>query len=185
MDGRKIPCSSPETVGRGSGREGYALKTTSMKLSEIRQHLAAAQEVNFVLPNGTPVPAHFHVTEVGITTRHFIDCGGTVRNEKLATFQLWTSTDDDHRLRPQKLLNIIALSERVLGMEDLDIEVEYQGETIGRYGLEYDQVNFLLTPKYTDCLAKENCGVPVKQKRSLVSLGQEPKNSCAPGGKCC
>src|SRR5450432_500444 len=102
-----------------------------MKLSEIKKYLSTGETVNFELENGTPVPKHFHVTEIGIVTKHFIDCGGTVRNEKVANFQLWDASDYEHRLKPQKLLKIIGLSENILGMEDLEIEVEYQAETIG------------------------------------------------------
>src|SRR4051812_22038228 len=104
-----------------------------MKLSEIKTHLSTATAVNFELPNGSMVPENFHVTEVGVIAKHFIDCGGTVRNENVANFQLWNANDTDHRLKPQKLLNIIALSEKVLGIEDLEIEVEYQSDTIGKY----------------------------------------------------
>jgi len=99
-----------------------------MKLSEIKYHLSTAEVVNFELQNGTTVPEHFHVTEVGVVTKHFIDCGGTIRNERVANFQLWNANDLEHRLNPTKLLNIIKLSEEKLGMEDLEIEVEYQAE---------------------------------------------------------
>ncbi|HLN96071.1 MAG TPA: DUF6428 family protein, partial [Flavobacterium sp.] len=87
-----------------------------MKLSEIKKHLATAEFVNFMLPDGTFVPEHFHITEVGAVTKHFIDCGGTVRKENVVNFQLWNADDYDHRLKPQKMLNIIALSEKVLGI---------------------------------------------------------------------
>src|SRR6187431_2879726 len=107
-----------------------------MKLSEIKKHLKTVETVNFQLPNGTFAPEHFHVTEVGQITKKFIDCGGTVRNEKVVNFQLWNANDTDHRLKPQKLLNIIALSEKTLGIEDLEIEVEYQSDTIGKYDLD-------------------------------------------------
>lgn len=157
-----------------------------MKLSEIKNYLATATNVNFQLPDGTFVPEHFHVTEVGIVHKHFIDCGGKVRNEKVANFQLWNADDTDHRLKPEKLTKIIALSEQVLGMEDFDIEVEYQGETIGKYGLEYDGKNFLLIAKQTDCLAKDNCGVPVKKKKvPLSELQNQNSSCCTPGSKCC
>ena len=136
-----------------------------MKLSEIKKQLGTATTVNFKLPNGTFVPEHFHVTEVGIINKNFIDCGGTVRSEKVAGFQLWNSNDTDHRLKSQKLLNIIALSEKVLGMEDLEVEVEYQSDTIGKYGLEFDGENFLFISKQTDCLAKDNCGVPKEKTK--------------------
>ena len=156
-----------------------------MKLSEIKAHLAQAESVNFQLENGTPVPEHFHVTEVGVVTKDFIDCGGTVRHEKVANFQLWDANDFEHRLKAGKLLNIISLSEKVLAMEDLEIEVEYQAQTIGKYDLGYDGKNFLLIAKTTACLAPELCGVPeVKQKVQLQNLDASG-STCTPGGGCC
>lgn len=157
-----------------------------MKLSEIKTILNTSTSVNFQLPNGILVPEHFHVTEVGMVHKHFIDCGGKVRNEKVASFQLWNSDDTDHRLKPEKLIKIIALSEQVLGLEDLEIEVEYQSDTIGKYGLEYDGKSFLLTAKQTDCLAKDNCGVPTEKKKvSLAELQNTKQSCCTPGTKCC
>ncbi|MDI1255621.1 MAG: DUF6428 family protein [Flavobacterium sp.] len=150
-----------------------------MKLSEIKKYLATAEAVNFELPNGTMVPENFHVTEIGVVTKHFIDCGGTVRLEKVANFQLWDANDYDHRLKPRKLLGIIALSEKVLGIEDLEIEVEFQSETIGKYNLDYNGKNFLLLFKHTDCLAKENCGIPNDNNKITTST------CCAPGAGCC
>ena len=156
-----------------------------MKLSEIKAHLAQAESVNFQLENGTPVPEHFHVTEVGVVTKDFIDCGGTVRHEKVANFQLWDANDFEHRLKAGKLLNIISLSEKVLAMEDLEIEVEYQAQTIGKYDLGYDGKNFLLIAKTTACLAPELCGVPeVEQKVQLQNLAASG-STCTPGGGCC
>ena len=157
-----------------------------MKLSDLKKHLITANELNFVLPNGINVPKHFHVTEVGQVTKHFVDCGSTVRNEKTVNFQLWEAGDFDHRLAPQKLNSIIALSEKVLGVEDAEIEVEYQSDTIGKYGLEFDGKDFLLTSKQTACLASDACGIPIeKQKLNLVQLQNTVKNSCAQGGGCC
>lgn len=155
-----------------------------MKLSEIKETLATAKSVNFRLENGNSVPEHFHVTEVGMITKDFIDCGGTVRHEKVANFQLWDANDYEHRLKAGKLLNIISLSEKILGMEDLEIEVEYQAETIGKYDLGYDGENFILISKTTACLAMDKCGVPAeKQKIEMVNLASG--SSCTPGGGCC
>jgi hypothetical protein len=151
-----------------------------MKLSEIKNHLATAQAVNFKLPSGAYVPEQFHVTEVGIVTKHFIDCGGTERKESVANFQLWDANDYDHRLKPKRLLDIIALVEKKLSLEDLEIEVEYQTETIGKYALAYNGKEFLLTPKQTACLALEACGVP-----SYNNTTQQMETSCVPGGGCC
>ncbi|MEP6711999.1 MAG: DUF6428 family protein [Ferruginibacter sp.] len=157
-----------------------------MKLSEIKKHLNAATAVNFVLQTGEYVPQHFHVTEVGVVTKHFIDCGGTVRNEKVANFQLWDANDVDHRLKPQKLLNIISLSEKILGIEDLEIEVEYQRETIGKYDLDFDGTDFILAAKQTACLANDKCGVPQsKQKLPLAELQVISQSCCTPASGCC
>src|SRR3954471_12977314 len=109
-----------------------------MKLSRLKEQLHSIRDLTFELPDGTLVPPHFHVTEVGQVNKHFIDCGGTVRKEKTVSFQLWEDGDLDHRLAPQKLNSIIALSENILGVEDGEIEVEYQSDTIGRYGLEFN-----------------------------------------------
>lgn len=156
-----------------------------MKLSEIKEHLAAANEVNFMLPDGTMVPEHFHVTEVGQVIKSFIDCGGTIRKETVVNFQLWDANDYEHRLKPQKLIKIIELSEKVIGLGDYEIEVEYQNETIGKYGLDFNGKDFLLTNKQTACLASENCGTKPKQKVSLKELSVSSKSSCTPGGGCC
>jgi hypothetical protein len=153
-----------------------------MKLSQVKKHLTGLQGVNFQLPDGTFVPVHFHVTEVGVVTKHFVDCGGTVRTEKMANFQLWDANDFEHRLKPQKLANIISLSERILGMEDLDIEVEYQGDTIGKYDLEFNGENFVLTAKQTACLAQDKCGIPADK---LKVTQTQAATSCTPGGGCC
>ena len=155
-----------------------------MKLSEIKNYLSTAKAVNFELQNGAVVPEHFHVTEVGVVTKHFIDCGGTERTEKVANFQLWDANDFEHRLKPTKLLNIISLSEQKLGMEDLEIEVEYQAETIGKYGLEFANNVFILTNTNTACLAMDKCGIP--QEKTKINLSNlQPKAVCTPGGGCC
>jgi len=157
-----------------------------MKLSEIKNHLTDLEALSFKLPNGTFVPQNFHVTEVGLITKNFIDCGGTVREETVVNFQLWEdSNDEDHRLKPNKLLSIITLSERVLGIEDFEIEVEYQDTTIGKYDLGFDGKNFTLENKHTACLAQDQCGVPSDKQKVSLSSSTAQSNSCTPGGGCC
>lgn len=157
-----------------------------MKLSEVKNILETVETVNFKLSDGTLVPEHFHVTEVGVVSKHFIDCGGTVRTENKVNFQLWDASDFEHRLKPGKLLNIITLSEKVLGIDDLEIEVEYQSNTIGKYMLGFDGKDFLLLDMQTACLAKDACGVePTKPKISLMQLPTVNQGTCTPGGGCC
>ena len=152
-----------------------------MKISEMKQSLAGLEAVVFRLPSGEYLPPHFHVTEVGLITKHFIDCGGTERRETVANFQLWEAGDYDHRLAPAKFLHILNLSERILGPEDMAIEVEYQQATIGKFGLDFDGTDFVLTPKQTACLAQDACGIPDHQ----FALPQLAVACCSPGGGCC
>lgn len=152
-----------------------------MVLSEVKNALEKVDEVTFVLPNGKRVPQHFHVTEVGHIEKHFIDCGGTERKDAVINFQLWTAQDYDHRLSAKKLNSIIDLSKSRLNLDDLDVEVEYQGDTIGKYGLAFDGKVFWLTAKQTDCLAKDNCGIPQEQLKQDTNEA----NACAPGSGCC
>jgi hypothetical protein len=156
-----------------------------MKLSEIKSYLKTAENVSFKLPNETYVPAHFHVTEVGLITKNFIDCGGTVRKETKVNFQLWEANDLEHRLKPQKLLNIIELSEKVLNIGDEEIEVEYQSQTIGKYGLDYDGKDFILTNKMTDCLAQDQCGIPEEKLKTKIGEWKQKTSCCAPSSNCC
>lgn len=157
-----------------------------MKLSELKSVLASTSELVFTLPNGKVVPKHFHVTEVGQVTKHFIDCGGTIRNEQVVNFQLWEANDFDHRLKPQKLSGIIELSERTLGIEDAEVEVEYQSDTIGKYNLDFNGKDFVLVAKTTNCLASDKCGIPVeKLKVNLATLGKAEASCCTPGSGCC
>jgi len=157
-----------------------------MKLSKIKEILPTLNNVEFQLENGTFVPEHFHVTEVGQITKNFIDCGGVIRTEKVVNFQLWNADDYEHRLKPAKLLNIIKLSEEKLGMEDAEIEVEHQSDTIGKYDLDFNGKTFVLKNKTTACLAEDTCGIPSeKQKKSLAELPVNNVNTCTPGGDCC
>ena len=154
-----------------------------MKLSEFKSALHQMDGVHFNLPTGKKVPSHFHVTELGSSTKHFIDCGGTERLERKATFQLWTSIDLHHRLKADKLVNIIDMAAPLFKGEDPEVELEYQQETIGRFGLELKNDALQMTALQTDCLAKENCGIPVEKVKKAMS--ELTESCCTPGGGCC
>jgi len=157
-----------------------------MRLSEFKNYLNNVSEINIIQPNGAFVPKHFHITEAGITSKHFVDCGGTLRTEKVMNFQLWNSNDVHHRLEPSKLLKIISAYEKHFGNDDLEIEVEYQNETIGKYGLANNGENLVLLAKKTDCLANDNCSTP-KDKNNLVIAEFKTPNEicCSPNAVCC
>jgi Family of unknown function (DUF6428) len=155
-----------------------------MKISELKKILQNIQNLSFEQENGARIPDHFHVTELGIISKHFIDCGGTVRTEQVANFQLWHDNNDlNHRLTPEKLLGIITMSEKLLGLQDLPIEVEYQSETIGKYDLNHNGTKFVLVNKQTNCLALDKCGIP-DLKTKIQVLEMPPAVACTPGGCC-
>lgn len=157
-----------------------------MKLSEFKQTLTGLEELKFNLPNGSSVPAHFHVTEIGKINKHFIDCGGVIRNESVINFQLWVANDTDHRFAPQKLLKVIEMSEEKLGITDAEIEVEYQSTTIGKYDLSFDSGVFVLNNTFTDCLAKDNCGIEEQPKKKIkLSELNNQEACCSPDSGCC
>ena len=151
-----------------------------MVLSEFLFALNQTTSFRFQLPNGDFVPPHFHITEVGMVHKHFIDCGGTERKESVVNFQLWSSDDIQHRLDPQKVIQIIGLCQQRIGLVDTEIEVEHQGETIGKYGLELSEGKFLLSCTQTDCLAKDKCGI-----REQSETTQNTSSCCDPSSGCC
>jgi hypothetical protein len=153
-----------------------------MLLSELTTFLTGRDRLAFTLPDGTRVPAHFHITEVGEVSKRFVDCGGTQRHERTASLQLWSANDYDHRLHPEKLVAILEIAKRDLGLGDLPIEVEYQGDdTIQKFGLSIVDDGLRLASLQTDCLAKDRCGIPDKP----ISLNDHLAPSCAPGSGCC
>ena len=155
-----------------------------MKLAEVKNHLKNLKTISFQLPDGTHVPGHFHVTEVGKVSKHFIDCGGVLREEEVVNFQLWDADDYDHRLHPEKLIHIIELSEEKLNIDEkLQVEVEHQGRSIETFTLDFNGENFLLINKQTDCLAKDQCGIPAEKTK--VKMADLSTNACTPGGGCC
>jgi hypothetical protein len=156
----------------------------SMKLQTLKANLIehSSKHLRFILPDGEPIAADFHVTEVGHVVKTFIDCGGTRRKAEAIMLQAWVAANDpDHRLTAGKLAGIIDLAGPILPSEELDVEVEYEGCTISQYPVtgisaEGDELRFSLTSKHTDCLAKEACG--------LESCGCSPSETTASGKSC-
>ena len=98
---------------------------------------------------------------------------------------MWEADDFDHRIAPQKLKSIVELAEKALHLPDTEIEVEYQSETIGKYGLEFNGITFLLTNKLTACLAEDACGIPSQKQKVNLSELQSKNSCCDPKSGCC
>lgn len=137
-----------------------------MNLSEFTTVLQSAGDarVEFVLPDGTTVPAHYHVTEVGFVSKDFFDCGGTRRRDEYCALQLWVANDVEHGLIASKIASIIKFSEAVITRGDIPVMVEYQRDSISRYAVASTQRVFgkliiSLSSVFTECLAPDRCGV--------------------------
>ncbi|NJO87338.1 MAG: hypothetical protein HC821_05015 [Lewinella sp.] len=52
-----------------------------MTFSALQEYLNTTSVLRLFLPDGSPVPPHFHLTEVGRSTKKFVDCGGQSRSE--------------------------------------------------------------------------------------------------------
>jgi hypothetical protein len=155
-----------------------------MKISQFKSTLQLAKPAAspvFLQTSGMSIAAHYHITEIGLVLKNYVDCGGVVRQERKATMQIWLANDTDHRLSTHKLLEIIEKSEQLFGLQDEELEVEFQGQTIETYGLVAQDFGFQFTSKKTTCLAPGHCGIP----NELLPQEMQVKTSCSPGLGCC
>jgi hypothetical protein len=161
--------SAPEnSAGCGCGSTEPA--PAAMTVAALKQALAAAPDLPLTVlwPDGDPIEAHFHVTEVGRVQKDFVDCGGTVRRNVTCLLQTWVGEDVDHRITAGKLLKAFAHAEPVLGAEDLPVELEYEAcnviqFTVASVEREATRLVVRLGGKHTDCLARELCVPSAKQ----------------------
>ena len=148
------------------------------------------KQVNFYLPNGDRVPAHFHITDIGSVTANFIDCGAQVRSEQHVQIQLWLGADLDHRLTGQKSLSIIERSQSVLNLlDDLNaskVVIEYQNEVISHYSLHRVELTdtsleFHLQSIQTQCLAALRNQKNIEQggNASCFAANADKQSCCA------
>lgn len=132
------------------------------------------------LPDGSPVPVSFHVTEVGRVQKNFIDCGGVMRESVVCQLQVWVGEDVDHRIEAAKAAAILEKAKVLLPDGSVPVEIEYEDRVISQYIIEGCEsteaaVVLILANKHTACLAPELCGLPASPKSEA--------SSCAPG--CC
>lgn len=136
----------------------------AMMVSALRAALAAAPSLPLTVlwPDGDPIEAHFHVTEIGRVQKDFVDCGGTMRRTVTCLLQTWVGDDVDHRITAGKLLKAFEHAQSVLGGEDMPVELEYEACNVIQFAVtavvpEAERLVVQLGSKHTDCLAKELC----------------------------
>lgn len=141
-----------------------ASESPAMTVAALRSALAAAPDLPLAVlwPDGDPIEAHFHITEVGRVQKDFVDCGGTVRRTVSCLLQTWVGEDTDHRITAGKLLKAFDFAAPVLGAEDLPVELEYEACNVIQFTVVAvvpggDRLTVQLGSKHTDCLAKDVC----------------------------
>ena len=151
-----------------------------MKLKELRAILEAnpGARPRFTLADGDQIPAHFHVTEVGYATKHFIDCGGVTGQTETCVLQTWLGDDLDHRLSAETLAKILALGDRVLPSQELEVEIEYDCCVVAQYPITAAtrsgaHLEFTLENKKTQCLARER-----RKTKAQASCCEETAACC-------
>lgn len=148
------------------------LKDLSIRLNEQNHDC----RVGIYTPSGLSVPCHFHITEIGCTSKKFVDCGGVKRETISTTFQIWVADDTDHKMTVGKFLEIIKAGKELVN-EDDEIVFEYDnGYTIGLYDVGNIQnlehfLNIFLVNKRANCLAPDKCGIKVQEISCCGSKG--------------
>ena len=158
-----------------------------MKTSELKKALTQHPKhtLRFILPTGSKVPPHAHVTELARVDKKFVDCGGTFRTESTARLQTWFADDTGHRLDSTKLLKILSAGATLFGADDLPVEVEHEAPFISYFPIagieaEGDSLFIRLGTKHTACLAEDKCGVapPEAKLSGFKPLPVIEKKSC-------
>lgn len=132
--------------------------------------------IQLTLPDGSFVPAHFHVTEVGRVRKDFVDCGGTVRTSESCVLQVWVANDVAHRVDTTKLERIIQKGAALFEKTAIPLEVEYDNGLISQYPVQEVEVSpsgvvLHLGTKHTACLAPDRCGVKLDVLSSCSTPG--------------
>lgn len=147
-----------------------------MQLSELKKLLAknASRNIRFLLPTGSKIPPHAHVTEVARIDKKYIDCGGTRRTDTACRLQTWFQDDTDHRLTAGKLLTILEKSASFFDSDDLEVDVEYEAPFIAQFPIEKaepdgETLMIRLGVKHTACLAEDKCLPPSLTKSYVFS----------------
>ncbi len=94
-----------------------------MKLKELKEFLYNVDSLIFLEDTGMMIPSHFYITEAGLISRKFIDCGGTLREENTFNFQIWVANDFEPRLSPVQLKKIVQIAISKLNIVNEDIEI--------------------------------------------------------------
>ena len=156
-----------------------------MKLIELKNSLSQHPDktLRFVLPTGSKVPPHVHVTEVANVQKRFVDCGGTLRTESTCQLQAWGADDTEHRLTAGKLHTILDKGKKLFESDEVDVAVEYEAPFISQFPIktaepEGEALLLVLGTRHTACLAEDKCLAPAPKSLAFKPLPTLQPASC-------
>jgi hypothetical protein len=158
-----------------------------MQLSELKKSLTeyGSRNIRFILPTGSKIPPHAHVTEVARIDKKYIECGGTRSTDTICRLQTWFQDDTDHRLTAGKLSAILEKSASFFDKKDPEVDVEHEAPFISHFPIEKIEANgdtlmVQLGVKHTACLAEDRCLPPNLNKsyQSKLLPKTKQKNCC-------
>jgi hypothetical protein len=153
--------------------------TTQEFIETLRQN--AGKELGFVFPNGSPLPAGYHFTEVKNIRVESVDCGATADQWTETVIQLWlpASATEGHAMSTTKALDILKKVDSLRPM-DKQAPCRFEAENESGVTVVYDvsraeananSLSVALTTQRTQCKA---------QKRDASACGgtSETASSC-------
>jgi Family of unknown function (DUF6428) len=158
-----------------------------MKLFELKSLLSehADRVFQIVLPDRSVIPLSFHVTEIGLLHKTFLDCGGKLRETYTCQLQIWVGEDFQHRIETAKFAAILDKAAAILPDDQVPVEIEYEDGLLSQYtiaGYELgESIVLKLAHKHTECLAPELCGLPSVNRLPALALNS---SRCGPAGCC-
>ncbi|RXG23506.1 DUF6428 family protein [Leeuwenhoekiella aequorea] len=151
-----------------------------MKVSEFKEYLFKAIKIGFELPNGKLIPAHYNMAELLIRKDTYVDKDKKINNREYVILNFKNLDRYNHRLNPNKILELIEKYEEILPISQFDIEVAYFEECLKLYHLEIGAkylklINTVLD--YQELTANQH-----KTNTPLVDAAADPS---LPGNGCC
>ena len=96
-----------------------------MKITEIKNILKQLKEVSFILPNGKHVPPHFHITELGIISKEYIDW--YVREFYPKFFSLFNASYKFYMHTKKSYLWDVAFRLAIFALKRISYKINFEG----------------------------------------------------------
>ena len=137
------------------------------------------------------VGANYHITEVKHISIDSVDCGAQTDAWKETIIQLWESPSELGKTEFMSAYKALGILKKVGTIKpynfDSEVKFEYSNATfhtaqlfVNDFEIRDNNLIVKLAVEKTDCKAKDLCGVPENEEKTVSNI-----TSCAPGSGCC